>query len=91
MSRPAEEVLEFDRLREILRRYATCAPGRRAVDQLAPTTDLAALESAFALTREAIAYLRAGSELGFGSLADPEGWLARLDVPGAVLAPAERA
>jgi len=89
VSRPAEEVLEFDKLREILRRYTTCAPGRRAVEQLAPATQLARLETAFALTREAIAYLRAGSELGFGALADPEAWLARLDAPGAVLSPAE--
>ena len=33
--------------------------------------------------------MRAGSEIGFGSLADPEAWLARLAVPGAVLSPAE--
>ena len=39
--------------------------------------------------REAIAYLRAGSELGFGSLADPAAWLARLAVPGSVLTIAE--
>ena len=97
MSRPAEEVLEFDRLREILRRYTTCAPGRRHVEQLAHTTEVAALEAAFALTREGIAYLRAGSDFGFGSLADPEAWLARLAPAGAagevapavVLAPAE--
>jgi DNA mismatch repair protein MutS2 len=87
--RPAEEVLEFDRLREILRRYATCAPGRRRIDQLARTRERAALEAAFTLTGEAIAYLRAGNELGFGSLADPAAWLARLDAPGAVLRPAE--
>jgi len=89
VSRPAEEVLEFDRLREILRRYTTCAPGRRAVEQLAPTTDRAQLGAVFALIGEATAYLRAGSELGFGSLADPEVWLARLDAPGAALSPAE--
>jgi DNA mismatch repair protein MutS2 len=89
VSRPAEEVLEFDHLREILRRYTTCAPGRRAVERLAPTAELASLDAAFALTREAIAYLRAGHELGFGSLADPDAWLERLQAPGAVLAPAE--
>src|SRR5262249_55834792 len=88
-SRPAEEVLEFDRLREILRRYATCAPGRRRIDHLACTPERAALEAAFSLTGEAMAYLRAGNELGFGSLADPAVWLARLDAPGAVLPPAE--
>jgi DNA mismatch repair protein MutS2 len=87
--RSAEEILEFHRLREILRRYTTCAPGRRGVEQLAPGNDRAQLETSFALIREAIAFLRAGSDLGFGSLADPEEWLARLDAPSAVLSPAE--
>ena len=89
MSRPAEELLEFDRLKEILSRATTCAPGRRAIESLAPHQEPAALESEFVLVREAIEYLRAGSELGFGSMADPEKWLARLAVPGSVLAPAE--
>jgi DNA mismatch repair protein MutS2 len=92
VSRTAEELVEFDRLLEILRRSTTCAPGRRAVDALAPRADesaRAALETQFALIGEAIAYLRAGSELGFGSVADPDAWLARLDVPGASLASAE--
>jgi DNA mismatch repair protein MutS2 len=39
--------------------------------------------------REAVAYLRDGSELGFGSLADPESWLGRLIIPGSVLVTAE--
>jgi DNA mismatch repair protein MutS2 len=89
LSRPAEELLEFDRLREILRRFTTCAPGRRVIEKLAPRMDAAVLEAAFALIGEGIAYLRAGSELGFGSLADPEAWLERLKVPAAVLSSAE--
>jgi DNA mismatch repair protein MutS2 len=89
VSRTAEDILEFDRLREIVRRYTTCAPGRRAVEALAPASDLPVLEGAFARVREASAYVRAGGEFGFGALADPEAWLARLEAPGAVLAPAE--
>ena len=89
MSRHAEKLLEFDRLKEIVSRFTTCVPGRRAIQALAPHQDVSALEAEFALVREAIAYLRAGSELGFGSLADPEAWLARLVVPGLVLSPAE--
>jgi DNA mismatch repair protein MutS2 len=89
LSRTAEQVLEFDALREILRRFTTCAPGRRAAGALSFTEDRAALESAFALVGEAAEYLRAGQNLGFGSLADPGPWLERLAVPGAVLAPAE--
>jgi DNA mismatch repair protein MutS2 len=87
MSRTAQEVLEFDKLRELLRLRTTCAPGRRAVNTLEPGTDRAALESAFALIREAREWLRAGRELGFGSLADPQGWLERIEGPGAVLEP----
>ena len=89
MPRTAEQVLEFDALREILRRFTTCAPGRRAAGTLSFTEDRAALESAFALVGEAAEYLRAGQNLSFGSLADPGPWLERLAVPGAVLAPAE--
>ena len=89
MSRSAEELLEFGRLREIVARYSTCAPGHRAIDQLAPSTDADALRSAFELVREAIAYLRSGLELGFGSLADPADWLARLAMPASSLSAAE--
>jgi DNA mismatch repair protein MutS2 len=87
MSRTAEDVLEFDRLRDLLRRQTTCAPGRRAVDALSFSHDRAALDAAFALIAEAVAYLIDGGEMGFGSLADPERWLAELEAPGAVLTP----
>jgi len=89
VSRPVEELLEFNRLKEIVSGASTCAPGRRAIQALAPRQDAIALDGEFMLIREAIAYLRAGSELGFGSMADPEKWLARFAVPGSVLAPAE--
>lgn len=89
MSRTAEDILEFERLREIVRRYTTCAPGRRAVEALAFSTDRAALEETFALVEEAIAVQRVGGEMGFGALADPGPWLERLSLPGRVLAPAD--
>jgi DNA mismatch repair protein MutS2 len=89
MSRTAQDVLEFDKLRELLRLRTTCAPGRRAVDALEPRTDRVALESAFAFIREAREWLRAGRELGFGALADPQGWLEKLEGPGMVLEPGE--
>src|SRR5439155_4186701 len=87
MSRTAQDVLEFDKLRELLRLRTTCAPGRRAVDELTPGMERAALESAFALVREAAEWLRAGHGLGFGALADPQGWLERIEGAGAVLEP----
>jgi DNA mismatch repair protein MutS2 len=89
VSRTVDELLEFDRLKEIVSRRTTCAPGRRAIQVLAPSQDVAALEAEFRRIGEAVSYLLAGSDLGFGSLADPETWLGRLSVPGSVLSPAE--
>jgi DNA mismatch repair protein MutS2 len=85
MARTAQDVLEFDKLLELLRQRTTCAPGRRLVDGLHPEGDRAAVTAAFARIREARECLRAGRELGFGALADPEGWLERIAGPGMVL------
>jgi DNA mismatch repair protein MutS2 len=89
MSRSAQDVLEFDKLRELLRQRTTCAPGHHHIDALAPTTDRAALDAQFALIREAREWLRSGRELGFGGLADPQSWLDRLEGVGAALEPRE--
>jgi DNA mismatch repair protein MutS2 len=85
MARTAQDVLEFDKLLELLRQRTTCAPGLRFVDGLHPGLDRAAVSASFALIREAREWLRAGRELGFGALADPEGWLERIAGPGMVL------
>jgi DNA mismatch repair protein MutS2 len=89
MSRTAQEVLEFDQLRELLRLRTTCMPGRRSVDALAFSTDRGALESTFAHIREAREWLRAERDLGFGGLGDPETWLAQIEGPGIVLEPGQ--
>ena len=89
MSRSAQDVLEFDKLRELLRQRTTCAPGHRHIDALTPTTDRAALDSQFALIREAREWLRSGRELGFGGVADPQAWLDRIEGVGTVLEPRE--
>ena len=89
MSRTAEDLLEFNRLKEIVGGQSTCAPGHRAVEALAPQQDVAALNAEFELIREAIVCLRGGLELGFAALADPDAWLAKLAVPASVLAPDE--
>ena len=85
MARTAQDLLEFDNLRELLRLRTTCAPGRRAVDALEFGTDRAALEEVFALIREAREWLRGGGELGFGGLADPQEWLDKIEGLGIVL------
>ena len=89
MGRRAEEILEFDRLRDLLQARTTSAPGRRAIEALGFRTERRELEREFSAIAEAIAYLRSGEELGFGALPDPEAWLERLELPGAMLAPAE--
>jgi DNA mismatch repair protein MutS2 len=89
MARTAQDVLEFDKLRELLRLRTTCVIGKRAVDALEPGTDQAALETAFAHIREAREWLRSERELGFGGLADPQQWLAHIEGPGVVLDAAE--
>ena len=89
MPHSAEQLLEFDRLRDIVSGFTTCAPGRRHAQSLAPRQDASTLDAEFALVREGVAYLRAGSELGFGSLADPDPWLARLGIPASMLSSAE--
>jgi DNA mismatch repair protein MutS2 len=85
MSRTALDLLEFDKLLELLRQRTTCAPGRRFVDSLQPGMDRAGITGAFALIREAREWLRAARELGFGALADPQTWLERIQGPGMVL------
>src|ERR1700693_2156844 len=87
MSRTALDVLEFDKLLELLRQRTTGAPGRRFVDGLQPGMDRVAISAAFALIREAREWLRAARELGFGGLADPQNWLERIEGPGMVLEP----
>jgi DNA mismatch repair protein MutS2 len=89
MSRSAQDVLEFDKLRELLRQRTTCAPGHRHIDALAPSIDRTALDAQFAVIREAREWLRSGRELGFGGLADPQSWLDRIEGLGAALEPRE--
>jgi DNA mismatch repair protein MutS2 len=85
MARSAQDVLEFDKLLELLRQRTTCAPGKRLVEGLQPGTERAAVTKVFALIREAREWLLAARELGFGGLADPQNWLERLEGAGMVL------
>ena len=89
MSRSAQDVLELDRLRDLVRGETTCALGRRAIDALEFSTDRAYLDAQFELIAEGVAYLRAGSDLGFGALPDPAEWLAKAAAPGTILTPLE--
>jgi DNA mismatch repair protein MutS2 len=85
VSRTAQDVLEFDKLRELLRLRSTSILGKQALDALQFRTDRASLENEFAHIREAGEWLRIGRDLGFGGLADPSDWLARIEGPGIAL------
>jgi DNA mismatch repair protein MutS2 len=85
VSRTAQDVLEFDKLLELLRLRTTCAPGRRFVNELQPGMERGTVVKAFVLIREAREWLRAARELGFGGLTDPQGWLEKIEGPGMVL------
>lgn len=96
MTNWSETLLEFDALKEILRRYVYSPPAKRAVEDLAPTTDLAALRELLEDLREAIDYQRqavGGGEGGagtffrlkFSTLPDPTAAVSKLRLEGLAL------
>ena len=78
-------VLEFDRLREIVRGCCQSELGQQAVDSLAPTTDAEWIERQQQLTAEIRAFLRAGGRFDFGALTDPCQLVLRARIGGAIL------
>ena len=83
------ERLEFPQLKELLRGRLTCAPGRRALEALAPSTDRSWIERELERLREALWLAEQGEAPGFGGLVDPETLLAKLGVSDVVLSPEE--
>src|SRR5208337_2234295 len=78
-------VLEFDRLREIVRGCCQSELGRQAVDTLAPTADAGWIERQQQLTAEVRNFLRAGGRFDFGGLIDPRQLVLRARISGATL------
>ena len=94
------DLLEFDALKDLLRRYVSSPLGQAELDAVRPTTDRAALEASFADLAEAIEHEKAlerpqpaarGSAIRvkFSGLPDSSGTLAKLRIEGAVLEGAE--
>ncbi len=79
------DLLEFDRLREIVRGCCQSELGRQAVDSLAPTAEAAWIECQQQLTTEVRAFFRAGGRLDFGGLIDPRQSVLRARISGATL------
>jgi DNA mismatch repair protein MutS2 len=82
-------VLEFDRLREIVRGFCQSDLGRQAVDALAPTAEREWIERQQQLTAELREFLRAGGRFDFAGLADPSHFVLRARIGGVALETAE--
>jgi DNA mismatch repair protein MutS2 len=82
-------VLEFDRLREMVRGCCQSELGQQAVESLAPTVDADWIERQQQLTAEVRAFLRVGGRFDFGGLIDPSQLVLRAHIAGAALDPAE--
>jgi DNA mismatch repair protein MutS2 len=81
----SERVLEFDRLREIVRGYCQSPLGQAGVSALAPTDDRSWIERQHQLTAEVRAFLRVGGGFDFAGMSDVGDLLARARIQGAAL------
>src|SRR3990172_2012971 len=81
--------LEFPQLKDLLRARLTSAPGRRALERLAPSADRAWIAAELERVGEVRAFLAQEGELGFGGLADPAPLIEKLGGSEVVLSPEE--
>ncbi|MGD0972779.1 MAG: endonuclease MutS2 [Candidatus Korobacteraceae bacterium] len=78
-------VLEFDRLRELLRGYCQSELGQAWVEVLEASGDRTWIERQQQLTSEVRQYLRAGGRFDFAGLVDPRKMLEKSRIQGAML------
>lgn len=82
-------VLEFDRLRQLLRGFCQSEVGHARVENLLPTDDREWMERQQQLTCEVREYLRCGGRFDFAGLTDPRKMLDKSRIQGAMLEVAE--
>ncbi|HET6671642.1 MAG TPA: hypothetical protein VFH15_15545, partial [Pyrinomonadaceae bacterium] len=87
MNEQAFHILEFDKLRELLKRGAQTPMGRERLELLAPIADLDTLKSELAAAAECAQLRKRGVKWSFADLNDPAEALARLRVAGTALDP----
>jgi len=87
MNEQAFQILEFDKLRELLRGGAQTPMGREQLAALAPSGDLAQLKRELAAAAECAQLRKRGVKWSFADLKDPSEALARLRVAGTALDP----
>ncbi len=94
------ELLEFDRLKELLGRYISSPFGRAELERVEPVNDRARAEQMLAETAEAVQYVETASRpqpasrgaavrIRFGSLPDVGASIRKLRIEGASLEPKE--
>ena len=77
--------LDYDQVRELIRRGAQTAMGHARVDDLQPIDDRTKLGQALAAVAECVRLRQRGGTWSFSELADPTETLSRLPIEGAVL------
>ena len=87
MNPQAFGILEFDQLRQLVRRHAQTDMGRARVAALEPFDDLKALRHALTAVGEAISLRARGARFSFDGVVDPSDSIARLKIEGAALDP----
>ena len=87
MNPQAFDILEFDQLRQLVRRQAQTDMGRARVAALEPFDDLEPLRRALTEVGEAIQLRARAVRFSFEGVADPSEAIARLKIEGAALEP----
>lgn len=87
MNPQAFGILEFDHLRQLVRRHAQTDMGRARIAALEPSDDLVPLRHALTEVGEAISLRARGGPFSFDGVADPSESIARLKIEGAALEP----
>ncbi|HLL72428.1 MAG TPA: Smr/MutS family protein [Pyrinomonadaceae bacterium] len=87
MNEQAFGVLEYEKLRALVRRGAQTPAGRARVDELAPLDDVEDVRRSLVAVAECVELRRRGGAWSFSELADPSESIARLRIEGATLEP----
>ena len=85
LTHSSANLLEFDRLRQILGAYAVSSLRREKIAALTPTKDREWINRQQQLTEEIRNYLRSGSRFEFSGLLDPTSLLEKSRILGATL------
>jgi DNA mismatch repair protein MutS2 len=89
MNKHAFRVLEYDKVRDIVARYAASEPGRAEVLELLPAAGFSVVSERLGETREFLHILGSGDHHPLDGILDIRREVGKLAVPGMMLQPAE--